>query len=43
MRHGLPWEALSAAISQLAGSFTIDKIPLFVYPSSYLEAEERSF
>jgi hypothetical protein len=36
---GLPWEQLSAAISQLAGSFTIDKIPLFVYPSSYLETK----
>lgn len=36
---GLPWEALSAAISQLAGSFTIDKIPIFVYPSSYLETK----
>jgi hypothetical protein len=34
---GLPWETLSAAISQLAGSFTIDKIPIFVYPSRYLE------
>ena len=36
---GLPWETLSAAISQLAGSFTIDKIPLFIYPSNYLEAK----
>ena len=36
---GLPWEMLSAAISQLAGSFTIDKIPILVYPSSYLEAK----
>jgi hypothetical protein len=36
---GLPWEMLSAAISQLAGSFTIDKIPVLVYPSSYFEAK----
>ena len=36
---GLPWETLSAAISQLAGSFTIDKIPLFIYPSKYMEAK----
>jgi hypothetical protein len=34
---GLPWEALSAAISQLVGSFTIDKIPILIYPTSYLE------
>jgi hypothetical protein len=36
---GLPWERLSAAISQLADSFTIDKIPVLVYPSTYLEAK----
>jgi hypothetical protein len=40
---GLPWEALSAAISQLAGSFTIDKIPVLVYPSSYMESKEVPF
>ena len=37
---GLPWKALSSAISQLVGSFTIDKIPILVYPSSYLESKE---
>jgi len=36
---GLPWETLSAAISQLVGSFTIDKIPILIYPTSYLEAK----
>ena len=40
---GLPWEALSSAISQLAGLFTIDKIPILVYPSSYLEAKDVPF
>ncbi|MEI6457061.1 MAG: hypothetical protein WCO93_12290 [bacterium] len=40
---GLPWEALSAAISQLTGLYTIDKIPLLVYPSSYLEAKGVPF
>jgi hypothetical protein len=40
---GLPWEALSTAISQLAGSFTIDKIPILVYPSSYLEVKRVPF
>jgi hypothetical protein len=39
---GLPWEALSSAISQLVGSYTIDKIPILVYPSSYLESKEVS-
>jgi hypothetical protein len=34
---------LSAAISQLAGRFTIDKIPVLVYPSSYLEAKGVPF
>jgi hypothetical protein len=40
---GLPWEILSAAISQLVGSFTIDKIPVLVYPSSYLEEKSVPF
>jgi hypothetical protein len=39
---GLPWEMLSAAISQLVGSYTIDKIPILVYPSSYVESKEVS-
>jgi hypothetical protein len=39
---GLPWESLSSAISQLVGSYTIDKIPILVYPSSYLESKEVS-
>ena len=39
---GLPWEILSSAISQLVGSYTIDKIPILVYPSSYLESKEVS-
>ena len=39
---GLPWEALSSAISQLVGSYTIDKIPILIYPSSYLESKEVS-
>jgi len=35
----MPWEVLSSAISQLAGLFTIDKIPVLVYPESYLESK----
>ena len=34
---GLPWEVLSAAVSQWSGFYKIDKIPLLVYPSHYLE------
>ncbi len=41
--YGLSWETLSAAISQLAGSFTIDKIPILIYPTSYLEAKGVPF
>ena len=40
---GLSWETLSAAISQLAVFFTIDNIPILVYPSSYLEAKGVPF
>ena len=40
---GLPWETLSAAISQLAGLYTIDKIPILLYPSSYLDAKGIPF
>ncbi|MEI6314128.1 MAG: hypothetical protein WCO89_04605 [Syntrophus sp. (in: bacteria)] len=40
---GLPWEALSSAISQLTGLYTIDKIPLLVYPSSYLKVKGVPF
>ncbi|KUG21483.1 hypothetical protein ASZ90_008766 [hydrocarbon metagenome] len=40
---GLPWEILSAAISQLVGRFAIDKIPVLVYPSSYLESKGVPF
>lgn len=36
---GLPWEILSAAVSQLTGSYRIDKIPLLIYPSHYLETK----
>jgi hypothetical protein len=40
---GLPWEELSSAISQLAGLYTIDKIPVLVYPSTYLETKGIPF
>jgi len=40
---GLPWEVLSVAVSQLTDLYRIDKIPLLVYPSSYLEAKGVPF
>ncbi|MGP8153699.1 MAG: hypothetical protein ACLQBQ_06085 [Smithella sp.] len=41
--EALPWAALSPAISQLVGLFTLDKVPILVYPSSYLEAKGVPF
>ncbi len=35
--EGLPWEALSLAVGQLADVYHLDKIPLLIYPSDYLE------
>ncbi len=34
---GLPWDILNSALSQLTGVFKIDKIPLLVYPATYLD------
>ncbi|NTW78054.1 MAG: hypothetical protein HGB33_09860, partial [Syntrophaceae bacterium] len=43
----LPWEKLSAAIYNLYGFFTEEKIPLLIYPSDYLSsqniAEEKQY
>jgi hypothetical protein len=39
----LPWEILSSAISQLSGCYGLDKIPLLVYPSHYLEEKGVPF
>lgn len=36
---GLPWPILSAAISQLAGNYKIEQIPILVYPSDYLSTQ----
>jgi hypothetical protein len=40
---GLPWEILSAALSQLTGCYSVDKIPILIYPSSYVETMGVSF
>jgi len=34
---GLPWDILNSALSQLTVVFKIDKIPLLVYPATYLD------
>jgi hypothetical protein len=36
---GLPWEVLSTAVSQWSDFYKIDKIPLLIYPSHYLETK----
>ena len=35
----LPWSILSNAVSQLTGIYNIDKVPLLIYPSQYIEKE----
>jgi hypothetical protein len=35
--EGLPWETLSTAVAELSGCYNLDKIPLLIYPFSYLE------
>ncbi|MDD5723667.1 MAG: PilZ domain-containing protein [Syntrophales bacterium] len=34
---GLPWDILSSAIDRLTGIYTVDSIPVLVYPHTYLE------
>ena len=36
----LPWSILSTAISQLAGEFQMERIPVLFYPMSYVEENE---
>jgi hypothetical protein len=36
---GLPWKVLSTAVSQWSDFYKIDKIPLLIYPSHYLETK----
>jgi hypothetical protein len=36
----LPWSILSTAISQLAGEFQMERIPVLFYPTSYVEENE---
>jgi hypothetical protein len=40
---GLPWPVLSAAISQLTGNYSVDQIPILVYPSDYLKTQDIPF
>jgi hypothetical protein len=39
----LPWTILSTAISQLAGEFQMERIPVLFYPTSYVEENEIPF
>ena len=38
----LPWDILSCAISRLTETYSVDKVPLLIYPSQYLEKENIS-
>jgi hypothetical protein len=43
----LPWEKLSSAVNNLSGIFTMEKIPLLIFPANYLAsqniAEEKQY
>ena len=39
----LPWTILSTAISQLAGDFQMERVPVLFYPVSYVEENEIPF
>ena len=39
----LPWSVLSTAISQLAGEFEMERVPVLFYPVSYVEDNEIPF
>ena len=39
----LPWSILSIAVSQLTGIYDVDKVPLLIYPSQYIENERIPF
>lgn len=40
---GLPWETLSSAITHLTGIYEVEKIPLLVYPHTYLDDNGISY
>jgi hypothetical protein len=37
--ESLPWESLSLAVEQLSQYYQLDKVPLLIYPSVYVEAK----
>ncbi len=39
----LPWTVLSVAISQLAGDYPMERVPVLFYPTSYVEGREVPF
>ncbi|MBW2610396.1 MAG: hypothetical protein JRC68_08655 [Deltaproteobacteria bacterium] len=36
-QEGLPWNVLSVAISQLAGEYNMDRVPVMFYPFEYVQ------
>ena len=39
----LPWDVLSSAIARLTEIYTVEKIPLLIYPHTYLENKNISY
>ena len=39
----LPWDVLSSAIARLTGIYEVEKIPLLIYPHTYLENKDISY
>ena len=39
----LPWDVLSSAVARLTGIYEVEKIPLLIYPHSYLENKDISY
>jgi len=39
----LPWDVLSSAISKLAPVYNLDRVPIMIYPHSYLEERGISY
>jgi hypothetical protein len=41
--EGLPWEILATAINQLTGVYERERVPILIYPSDYLKANDVPF
>ncbi|MBN2398325.1 MAG: hypothetical protein JXI32_08085 [Deltaproteobacteria bacterium] len=40
---GLPWDILASAVSRLTGIYEVEKIPLLIYPHTYLDNSGVSY